>query len=110
VLKFDSASSGNSKEIFRRALVAEGLPVRSVYEPIHQNSLFNINHYDTPSAWSYYRNRLPKECYPISEKASYSEGIILPHQVLLGTNKDLDDVVEIVKKVTYDIDALRELE
>jgi hypothetical protein len=44
---------------------------------------------------------------PVSERAAYDESVWIPHQVLLGSEKDVDDVVEAISKIRGAVDELR---
>lgn len=87
--------------LLRDALRAEGIPCGLVYEPVYRCSLFAPDPYDFPLLNSKARNRIDysKIYHEVAETASTREGLAIPHQVLLGTKKDMKDIVEAVDKV-----------
>jgi hypothetical protein len=42
----------------------------------------------------------------VAERAAYLESVWLPHQLLLGSEHDVDDIVESVDKIQSNIDEL----
>lgn len=90
---------GLSREAFIAALNAEGIPTRSTYVPLYRDELFNLNRYDSPIAWKYYkRNRPTRKQFPVAEKVS-SQIVAFWHPLLSGSKKDIDDIVRAVSKV-----------
>jgi dTDP-4-amino-4,6-dideoxygalactose transaminase len=90
---------GISREAFINAINAEGIPTRSTYVPLYRNELFNLNRYDSPMAWKYYkRNKPSRKQYPIAEKVA-AEIVAFWHPLLSGSKKDVDDIVRAVRKV-----------
>jgi hypothetical protein len=88
------------------ALETEGIPCDGLfYEPVYRSSLFTVDPADFPVLGG----RLPwtdTRC-PVSERAAYEESVWLPHRLLLGSEKDVDDVVEAVAKIRAHVDELR---
>ena len=102
LFKYDASAFGNVPvERFRDALSAEGLPCFSsasnqlAYHP----SLFPAS-------------RLARDVHcPEAEKARYEQAVGLRgNSPLLGKKKDLDEIVQEIRKVTDNIDELRESE
>jgi dTDP-4-amino-4,6-dideoxygalactose transaminase len=89
---------GLDRNRFLAALQAEGIPCDGVfYEPVYRSSLFKVDTRDFPllpdtPPWQDTR------C-PVAEKAAYEESIWLNHNLLLGDEEDIDDVVEAIAKV-----------
>jgi hypothetical protein len=46
----------------------------------------------------------------VTEKAAYEEAVWIHHHVLLGDEKDVDDVVEAIEKIRRNVDELRSAE
>jgi L-glutamine:scyllo-inosose aminotransferase len=46
----------------------------------------------------------------VTERAAYEESVWLHHQVLLGSEKDVDDIVEAIGKIRDNVDELRTAE
>lgn len=110
VFKYDpDAFGGASRDRFVAALEAEGIPADGLfYEPIYRSALFNVDPGDFPSLRSKSVEDLPwarTEC-PVAERAAYSESVWLPHQLLLGGEKDVDQIVEAVSKIQENTDEL----
>jgi dTDP-4-amino-4,6-dideoxygalactose transaminase len=103
-LRYDpSAFSGISREVFLAAIEAEGIPLRPVYPyPLYRNPLFGkeaLAKYGG-SGWDSipdYHNLYLKE----SEQVC-SDGLWLEHQLFLGTESDMDDIMTAFQKVQDD--------
>jgi dTDP-4-amino-4,6-dideoxygalactose transaminase len=107
VFRYDAqAFGGASRDRFVAALEAEGVPCDGLfYEPIYRSSIFPVE----PADFGALGERLPwaeTRC-PVSERAAYDESVWIPHQVLLGSEKDVDDVVEAISKIRGAVDELR---
>jgi len=90
---------GVSKKRFLRALYAEGIPLFDGYKyPIYKNGLF-IN--DKNNDYSIYEERCP-----IAEKKC-EQGVWIPQTVLLGSDKDISELIDAFYKVIENIDELR---
>jgi dTDP-4-amino-4,6-dideoxygalactose transaminase len=92
VLRFDEREFGISRELFLKALAAEGIPASSGYaHPLYRNPLFR-----DPSLPVDY-SRYVQLC-PAAEQAC-GEAIWLEHRLLLGDNNDIDDIVHAVQRI-----------
>ena len=110
VFKYDpEAFGGASRNRFVAALEAEGIPSDGLfYEPIYRSALFNIDPRDFPALQSRGTGDLPwaeTRC-PVAERAAYEESVWLPHQLLLGSPEDVDQIVEVVEKIQSNVDEL----
>ena len=110
VFKYDSeAFAGASRDRFVAALEAEGIPADGLfYEPVYRSALFNVDPRDFPGLAGNGARDLPWErtkC-PVSERAAYLESVWLPHQLLLGSTQDVDQIVEGVTKIQSNVDEL----
>jgi dTDP-4-amino-4,6-dideoxygalactose transaminase len=110
VFKYDpSAFGGASRDRFVAALEAEGIPCDGLfYEPVYRSSLFDVDAADFPALGGV----LPWEhahC-PVAERAAFAESVWIPHRVLLGTEEDVDSVVEAARKIAGAVDELRTAE
>jgi dTDP-4-amino-4,6-dideoxygalactose transaminase len=110
VFKYDPAAFGGaSRDRFVAALEAEGIPCDGLfYEPVYRSTLFDVDPADFPALGG----RLPWESArcPVAEKAAFEESVWLPHRILLGTEKDVDSVLEAVAKIRASVDELRTAE
>jgi dTDP-4-amino-4,6-dideoxygalactose transaminase len=108
VFKYDSqAFGGASRDRFVAALEAEGIPADGLfYEPVYRSALFQVDRRDYPALAG--RADLPwaaTRC-SVAERAAYDESVWLPHQLLLGSDSDVDQIVEAVNKIQRNIDEL----
>ena len=113
VLRFNGeAFGGIDRDVFVAALEAEGVPADGrFYEALPQSELLRPDAARYP-AWSAALDASgsrPAEC-PNAERAAYRESVWLPHQLLLGTQKDVDDIEEAVLKVQRGAAGLAGLE
>jgi L-glutamine:scyllo-inosose aminotransferase len=110
VFKYDAAAFGGaSRDRFVAALEAEGVPCDGLfYEPVYRSTLFDVDPAHVPALGG----RLPWEATrcPMAEKAAFEESVWLPHRILLGTEKDVDSVLEAVAKIRSNVDDLRTAE
>ena len=100
VFRFDSSAfAGLDRDTFVAALEAEGLPCDGrFYESLPVSELLRPDPARFP-AWSDALARRPVPDCPNAERAAYRESVWLPHQLLLGSTTDVDDIVEAVRKV-----------
>ncbi len=101
VLRYDEAAwNGISRDRFARALHAEGTHLyTSFYTPVYKTPLFAWR--DAPIEVDYSQTHCP-----VAERASYHEMIWLPHEVFLGTTRDVDDICDAVEKLRLHIDEI----
>jgi dTDP-4-amino-4,6-dideoxygalactose transaminase len=100
IFKIDEAALGVSRNRFVRAMRAEGIPCGVGNEPVYRSALF-------PRESAAYREacRLagapdppPPDC-PVAERLFEREMTALPHEVLLGGERDVDDIVAAARKI-----------
>jgi dTDP-4-amino-4,6-dideoxygalactose transaminase len=92
ILRFDSDAFEVSRDEFVDALKAEGIPCTTGYSfPLYRNPMFS-----DPSLGGDY-SRYPGLC-PNSERAC-QEAVWFEHRLLLGSEKDMDDVVDAISKI-----------
>ncbi len=103
VMRYDKAAFGNlPRSAWLKALAAEGLPIAAGYDtPQYQHDFMRNRAFASFNGW---RNSNPDLDYnrvscPVCEKASREEGCWLNQNVLLGSEADLDDIVEAIAKV-----------
>jgi hypothetical protein len=106
MLRYDSeAFRGLSRARFLEALKAEGIPASPGYkEPLSQVAAVQreIQAQSPEEPWT------PPEL-PVTDRACTSEAVWLGQNVLLGSRKDLDDVVVAIEKIQrYSGDLVRE--
>ncbi|MEW6128765.1 MAG: DegT/DnrJ/EryC1/StrS family aminotransferase [Acidobacteriota bacterium] len=111
VFKYNAeAFGGASRNRFVAALEAEGVPCDGIfYEPMYRSALFKVDAADflqlnaKKLAWQH------AHC-PVAERAAYEEAVWLPHQLLLGDETEVDDIVEAIVKIQNNPDELRKAE
>ena len=99
---------------FVGALQLEGIPCDGLfYEPVYKSSLFPLNPCDFPAlCWGREKPldlRKISSC-PEAERAAYHEAVWFPHQLFLGSQKDVDAIAEAIQKVLANIEELRGLD
>lgn len=107
-LRYDKLQFGGiSRDLFLRAMQAEGIPVQKTYSyPLYRNPVFAKN------------GRPPCKCGEEKGGQDYSalflpesericrEGIWLEHRVFLGARKDMDDIIASCEKVQRHVSSL----
>lgn len=97
VFRFHSESFGGiHRNAFVAALKAEGIPCDGrFYEAVYMSSLFDFAAAQYP-AWG----ASPREfdC-PVAVRAGYEESVWLPHEIFLGSEAEVADVVMAIHKI-----------
>ena len=110
VFKYDAKEFGGAtRDRFVAALEAEGIPSDGLfYEPVYRSALFNVDLRDFPALRGSDACDLPwaKTHCPVAERAAYLESVWLPHQLLLGSEQDVDQIVEAIEKIQSNVDEL----
>ncbi len=111
VFRFDGdAFAGLDRDTFVAALEAEGVPCDGrFYESLPRSELLRPDPSRYP-AWSTALANTPATECPNADRAAYREAVWLPHQLLLGTTADVDDIVDAVLKVQRGAAGLAGLE
>lgn len=97
------------RDMFAAALDAEGIPCDGrFYEPVYRSALFQVTPEDYPQLRL---NREPVDyrrdfSCPVAERAAYEESIWLPQFLLLGNEKDVEDIARAAAKVMSNLDEL----
>lgn len=93
---------GLTRDDFLRAVNAEGFPLSPGYKP-----LYAFPCTDSSQVSHAIGTRIDLTPLPVSEKAGYLEGTWIYHSILLGTERDMQDIVDSVTKVFENIEDLR---
>lgn len=94
---------GVPRDAFVRALQAEGVPCYGAfYEPVYKSALFGWR--DAPVPVDYSQTRCP-----VAERAAYQESVWLPHQLLLASEADMDDIADAIIKIRENIGELAQV-
>ncbi|MBI2438717.1 MAG: DegT/DnrJ/EryC1/StrS family aminotransferase [Lentisphaerae bacterium] len=106
MFRYDEERTGLKRERFLKALVAEGIPAVSGYTfPLYKNPMFLEKKFingSFPLGSAYHADLDYREfaaLCPVAERAAGSEAVWLPQNVLLGSRKDIADIVEAIQKV-----------
>ncbi len=99
VFKYDPAGFGGApRDRFVAALEAEGVPCDGLfYEPVYRSTLFQVD----PAEFPALGGRVPwaKVRCPVAERAAFEESVWLHHRLLLGSENDVDSIVEAIEKI-----------
>ena len=89
------------RDIFIQALNMEGIPTFYGYTPLYRDKLFVDLENRMVRNNPFQRSKLSYELIecPIAEKASKEEAINIFHSVLLGSDKDMEDILEAIYKI-----------
>jgi len=100
------AFNGLPRDIFVKALQAEGIPCSTGYVPLYKEEFIKrtmkmrkFQKIFGSTRINKYYEYLPKISCPVTEKACNEEGIWIPQSTLLGTKKDMDDIIEAIHKI-----------
>jgi dTDP-4-amino-4,6-dideoxygalactose transaminase len=112
VLRYDQKVwRGLPRDRFIEALEAEGVPASgNFYDPIPERSeeIFPLRASEYPSIAARYGRALEARqvSCPNAARAAHEETIWLPHPLLLGTKRDVEDVVAAIWKIRENLGAL----
>ena len=98
-----------SRDLFVAAIDAEGVPCDGrFYEPVYRSDLFYATPENCPQL-SVGREKpvdySTVHC-PVSERAAYDESVWLPQFLLIGEERDVDDIAAAIEKVLRNFDDL----
>jgi dTDP-4-amino-4,6-dideoxygalactose transaminase len=99
---------GISRDKFLEALIAEGIPVSGGYpHPLYKNPLFSSAEKQYSNPYPFYKRIDYKSLYlPQAEKIC-RQAIFITQNVLLGTKKDMDDIINAIKKIKENLGELK---
>jgi len=102
-----SAFAGVPTERFIKALNAEGIPTQASYPPVHELALFRNGEYRRrlPPAEQTKAHAFLEAPFTNSVRGAY-ETVWLPQPVLLGSEEEMAQVVQAVKKIQAQAKAL----
>ncbi|MBI4874961.1 MAG: DegT/DnrJ/EryC1/StrS family aminotransferase [Acidobacteria bacterium] len=91
-----------ARDLVAAAIEAEGVPCDGrFYEPVYRSDLFR----PTPEEYPQWKAGHTGHC-PVAERAAYQEALWLPQFVLLGDERDVEDIARAVEKVASNLEAL----
>jgi dTDP-4-amino-4,6-dideoxygalactose transaminase len=102
VFKVDAAALGVSRNRFVRALRAEGIPAGVGNEPVYRSALFprDSRAYRTVCAMAEASPDTPIDC-PVAEHLFDHAMVAIPHECLLGGERDVDDIIAAAAKIAH---------
>jgi dTDP-4-amino-4,6-dideoxygalactose transaminase len=106
ILRYDPTAFGNvHRDRFLAALQAEGIPAEGrFYVPIPDDELFPAGTLaGVGPAGTTDPDRHP---FPVTAKAAYHQAIWLPHQLLLGTATDIEDIARSFEKLARHVEEI----
>ena len=100
------AFAGVHRDIFVKALQAEGIPCSTGYVPLYKEEFIKktikmrkFQKIFGPRRINQYYEYLSGIQCPITEEACNQQGIWIPQSVLLGTREDMDSIVDAIQKI-----------
>jgi dTDP-4-amino-4,6-dideoxygalactose transaminase len=97
IFRYDSEPFGGlPRQEFLRVLNAEGVPCSPGYAPLYRENAFRPSAETHPFAGK--RDYQTVRC-PVAERACTAEGVWLTQPLLLGTHRDMDDIVAAIRKI-----------
>ncbi|MHB8383917.1 MAG: DegT/DnrJ/EryC1/StrS family aminotransferase, partial [Candidatus Binataceae bacterium] len=108
IFMIDESALGVSRNRFVRALRAEGIPCGVGNDPVYRSALFPAQSaaYLSACEMAGAPNPPPPDC-PVAERIFEHEMASLPHEVLLGDERDVDDVIAAARKIADHAAELR---
>jgi dTDP-4-amino-4,6-dideoxygalactose transaminase len=108
ILRYDpDGFSGVERDRMLSALQAEGVPSSGrFYVPLNEDPLFPADPHTNAAVRA--GVDYSSQVFPVARRAAYDEAIWLPHELFLGTEDDVRDLVRAFEKVQAGADSLRE--
>jgi L-glutamine:2-deoxy-scyllo-inosose/3-amino-2,3-dideoxy-scyllo-inosose aminotransferase len=109
-MHFDPTLAGVSRDLYLKALRAEGFSLGGPYAPVYRSPLLNLYDKTSPIPW-----RMPAVTQnyatlkqPVVERVVNETGVVMGHAHLLGERAYLDQLLSAVAKVNEHLPKLRE--
>lgn len=102
IFRYDADKfGGQPRSLFLKALSAEGIPCSPGYNPLYKHDLFKAPIQKCPLSCGYYKGKVDytKVYCPVTENACNEEGVWLTQNMLLGDQKDMDDITAAIIKI-----------
>ncbi|MCZ6464683.1 MAG: DegT/DnrJ/EryC1/StrS family aminotransferase, partial [Proteobacteria bacterium] len=108
VLRYDpEAFAGVSRSRALAALRAEGVPCSGpFYVPLNEDPLYSQDPLTNPAARA--GHAAPPRSFPVARRAAFEEAIWLPHELFLGSEADVSDLVAAFTKLKANAAHLRD--
>ncbi len=111
IFKYDEEEfDGVKREVFIKALNAEGIPCHQGYLPLHK-AKFLEEAKKCPLSCHFYNKKMDysRLNLPVTEKACYKEAVWLNQRLLLGNEKDMDDIYCAIEKIKNNVKDLHSI-
>jgi dTDP-4-amino-4,6-dideoxygalactose transaminase len=107
IFMVNEAALGVSRNRFVRALRAEGIPAGVGNDPVYRSALFprESQAYRTACEMAGAKSDEPIDC-PVAEHLFEHAMVAIPHECLLGDERDVDDIVAAAEKIALSAAAL----
>jgi len=102
IFRYDASKFNDiPRSRFLQALSAEGIPCSPGYNPLYKDDLFKAPIEECPLSCGYYKGKVDysRVSCPETEKACREEGVWFFQSMFLGSQDDMDDIVNAVKKI-----------
>jgi dTDP-4-amino-4,6-dideoxygalactose transaminase len=101
IFKIDESMLGVSRNRFVRAMRAEGIPCGVGNDPVYRTALFPRESpaYQTTRELAGMRGQADNVNCPMAERLFERELAAIPHECLLGGDRDVDDIIAAAEKV-----------
>jgi len=109
VFQFRPERRDVARDLFAAALEAEGIPCDGrFYEPVYRSDLFYATPEICPQLCAGRERAVDYSAVhcPVSERAAYEESVWLPQFLLLGDDRDVEDIAAAVAKIMRNIGGL----
>ena len=108
IFKIDESRLGISRNVFVKAMRAEGVPSGVGNDPVYRSSLFprDARAYRTACELAGIKPGSEEINCPVAERLFEREIAALPHECLLGGEADVDDIIAAAYKVAENAGAL----
>jgi len=106
---------GLSRELFLKALTAEGIPCSGGYAPLNKmpylSQAFGSKNFRKmyPSEMLDFERYLEQNQCPVNDRLCNEEAVWIPQNVLLAARTDMDDIARAIEKIHANAGAIKEL-
>ena len=114
VFRFDEeAFGGLDRDLFVKALESEGIPCSGGYNPLYREKfmkkMLESRLFQQLFSSDLLERYLPSIDCPVAERACAREGVWIPQEILLGSRKDMDDIVESIRRIQRHSENIRQI-
>jgi perosamine synthetase len=114
VFRYDEeAFRGLDRDLFVKALEAEGVPCSGGYNPLYREGfvreMLESRLFQQLFVNDVLEGYLQNIICPVTEKACVKEGVWIPQEVLLGSRRDMSDIVESIRKIQRHAESIKQI-